>query len=60
MAEFYNEESCAPWYVAVRAVEEFREKHGGVYPGLREEDIEGNFAEVRANVDEIMSQVNPD
>ena len=60
MAEFYNEESSAPWYVAVRAVEEFREKHGGVYPGLREEDIEGDFAEVRGYVDAIMGEVNPD
>jgi hypothetical protein len=61
MDEFVNNpDTSAPWYIAVRAVEEFRESHSGVYPGMREEDIEGNFAEIRANVDKIMSQVNPE
>ena len=60
MAEFYNDDSSAPWYVAVRAVEDFRDSHSGVYPGLRQEDIEGNFTELRTNVDKIMNEVNPD
>ena len=36
MNEFFDEESSAPWYVVVRAVEEFRSKHNGTYPGLTE------------------------
>lgn len=59
MAEFYNDDSSAPWYVAVRAVEDFRDLHSGVYPGLRQEDIEGNFTELRTNVDKIMNELNP-
>lgn len=60
MTEFYDEESPAPWYVAVRAVEEFRNSHDGLYPGLREQDIEANFSELKANVDKIMKEVNPE
>ena len=59
MNEFFDEESSAPWYVVVRAVEEFRSKHNGTYPGLTEQDIEDNFAELRAIVDGIMMKVNP-
>lgn len=29
---FYDDESVAPWYVAARAVEQFRDKHNR-YPG---------------------------
>ncbi len=60
MSEFYDAESSAPWYVVVRAVEEFRIKHKGNYPGLREQDIEQDFAELRSIVDAIMEKVNPD
>ena len=54
-----NEISLAPWYIAIRAVEEFRTSHLGVYPGLREEDIEGDFLELRAIVDKLMVAANP-
>lgn len=60
MSEFYDPESSASWYVVVRAVEEFRTKHNCTYPGLREEEIEANFIELRALVDNIMAKVNPD
>lgn len=35
MNEFYDEESAAPWFVATKAVEQFRDTHGR-YPGQSE------------------------
>ena len=60
MNEFYDEESSAPWYVVVRAVEEFCSKNGGRYPGVRDPDIEGDFEALKAEVNSIMSKVNPE
>jgi len=54
-----KEMSLAPWYISIRAVEEFRTTHSGVYPGIREEDIEGNFLELRTIVDKLMVAANP-
>jgi hypothetical protein len=36
MVELYDNESVAPWYVAIRAVEAFRETNGR-YPGLTQD-----------------------
>lgn len=36
MNEFYDPESSAPWYVTVRAVEEYRNKYAK-YPGLKDD-----------------------
>jgi len=59
-SEFYDEESCAPWYVAVRAVESLRDKNYGRNPGYTEKALEGDFAALRAEADAIMSKVNPE
>jgi len=42
MNEFFDAESCAPWYVVIRAVENFRAKHGK-YPGMAEDELEKDF-----------------
>lgn len=60
MSEFYDPDSSAPWYVVVRAVEAFREKNGGRYPGVTQSQIETDFSALSGEVDAIMSRVNPD
>lgn len=60
MNELFDDESSAPWFVVVRAVEAFRSKNAGRYPGHTEADIQGDFPALKAEVDVIMSQLGPD
>ena len=41
--EFYDDESTAPWYVGIRAVESFRDKYNR-YPGLTTEQVESDYS----------------
>jgi hypothetical protein len=51
--EFYDEDSSVKWFVMVRAVEQFRDKYEGRYPGTTEG--QDDFLALRAEVDSIMS-----
>ena len=55
--EFFESETSAPWYIAVRAVENFRENHHGRYPGMTESQIETDFPALRAEFDAILDKV---
>ena len=55
--EFYDEDSSVKWFVMVRAVEQFRDKSEGRYPGTTEG--QDDFPALRAEVDSIMSQIAP-
>ena len=55
--EFYDEDSSVKWFVAVRAVEQFRDKKEGRYPGTT--DGQDDFLALRAEADSIMSQIAP-
>ena len=59
--EFQDEESVAPWYVATRAVELFRTKHGR-YPGegKTEDQLENEFKLLKQECDELMKEAFPD
>ena len=59
MNEFYDDESLAPWFVAAKAVEQFRDKQGR-YPGEVDSQVEGDFEALKAETTEIMSKVIPD
>lgn len=54
MNEFYDPESVAPWYVAIRATENFRAKHGR-YPGCTEKQVSDDFEELKSLCNEIMN-----
>lgn len=60
MSEFYDPESSASWYVALRAVESFRDHHQGRYPGYTESDIEKDLPLLKSEVNMIMRRINPD
>ncbi len=53
MNEFYDDESVAPWYVAVRAVEAFKDKSGRL-PGITNDQVTSDFNQVKAEADAIM------
>jgi len=57
---FSDPDSCCQWFVLVRAVESFRNKHGGRYPGHTEVQIDSDFPVLRAEVDAILKQINPE
>jgi hypothetical protein len=59
MNEFYDDESVAPWYVACRAAEAFRDKNNR-YPGERDQEIASDLESVRKEAEEIMKKVIPD
>jgi hypothetical protein len=54
MAEFYNEESPAPWYVATRAAEAFRDQHGRL-PGEKADQVESDFNLLKGISTELMT-----
>jgi NEDD8-activating enzyme E1 regulatory subunit len=54
--EFYDDESSVRWYVMVRAVEQFRDKNFGCYPGTTQGD---DTQALRSEVDSVMSQIFP-
>eukprot|EP00347_Sterkiella_histriomuscorum_P009093 403342543 len=57
--EMYDNESVAPWYVCMRAVEQFRMRNGR-YPGLHDSQLDQDFQSVRQEVSGIMSQIMSD
>lgn len=42
-SEFYDPDSLAQHYVALRAVEAYRDLHSGRYPGFTTSDMDTNF-----------------
>jgi amyloid beta precursor protein binding protein 1 len=51
---FSDPDSSCQWFIVVRAVESFRLKHGGRYPGHTEAQIDSDFPVLRAEVDAIL------
>ncbi|CDW84911.1 nedd8-activating enzyme e1 regulatory subunit [Stylonychia lemnae] len=57
--ELFDDESAAPWYVVIRAVENFRAKNQR-HPGQSEDQFEPDFLSLRQEVDSILSKISPD
>lgn len=58
-AELYDSDSPAPWYLAVRVVEEFRYKFSR-YPGDNYQDKEKDYVELKDLADKLLAHIVPD
>ena len=59
-SEFYDPDSLAQHYVALRAVEAYRDSHSGRYPGFTNDDMFSNFAWLKNQVSSILKEVGND